>query len=182
MSKHQPLSASSNFTFIGSLYCEMAVIGQCVSTPLCTHKHTHTHISTFDHTVCFTCPTLSCLAGIISSSSAKGSKVTPAWQPEFHVLPLFCGCVSVSCQRDSVTSLIKLDLLESCFIYIYNMIYTAFICSTVFSLLLCLPAPPILLVSCEHPCSSLSFDSPTPTSHGALTFCISPSLCPLGTD
>ena len=34
----------------------MAAIGQCVSTPLCTHKHTHrrAHISTFKHTVCST--------------------------------------------------------------------------------------------------------------------------------
>lgn len=42
-----------------------------------------------------------------------------------------CMCVSVCCQRDSMTSLIKFPLLEISSMCIYNIIYTAFIAFTV---------------------------------------------------
>lgn len=42
-----------------------------------------------------------------------------------------CVCVSVCCQRDSVTSLIKFPLLEILSMCIYSIIYTAFIAYTV---------------------------------------------------
>lgn len=155
-----------------------------VPTPVYTwthmHKNTHTHARS--NTLCAVLPPLSCLAGIISSSSAKGSKVSTAWQCQLYGLPLFSGFVCVCvCARplvyfDNVTTLIKFASLEFSSLYTY----TAYISRFAFTLFLYLPAAPFLLAHCGS--LLFLFFFLFPSSHIPLTFCLPPSLHPLGTD
>lgn len=80
---------------------------ELIHTPV--YMLTHTQISRFKHTVCFTCSGLSCLAGIISSYGAKGSKVTTAWQHKLHVSPF------ILVMRVSVLSKWHRDLFDQLF-------------------------------------------------------------------
>lgn len=165
MSEHQPLSTLSNFAFIGSYVLTWLWLASMRPHP-CVHTntHSHTHISTFKHSVCFTCPALSCLAGIISSYSAKGSKVTSAWQHEHHVLPLFGGYVCLCVVNVTVWPLWSSSLswsFPSCVYIQYNIhsLYAALfpLSSSACQQLLSsscppasIPAPPFLLISPSH--------------------------------
>lgn len=128
------------------IHSDKDVIGQCVSTPLCTHKHAHKHIQTLC-LLYLPCVELSGWHHLqLQCQRVKGDHCLAALAP-CPSAPLWV-CVSVCCQRDSVTSLIKFAVLEfpSC-IYIHSIINTAFIFGTVFTLLLCLPLPHFLLCS-----------------------------------
>lgn len=179
MSEHQPLPTLWNFAIIGAYILTRLWLATAGPHP-CVHTNTHTLINTFKCTICFSCPTLSCLAGIISNCRAKGSKVTTAWQSKLRVLPLFSECVSVCCQRDSMTSLIKFALPEFSFMYIQYNIHGLYMQP-------CLCSPPVLANSSFPPLLLASplllfFWFPPNTSHSVHGFWISPSLCPLGTD
>lgn len=153
---------------------DMDVIGQHVSTPLCTHKHTHKHIQTLC-LLYLPCVELSGWHHLqLQCQRVKGDHCLAALAP-CPSAPLWV-CVSVCCQRDSVTSLIKFGFLEFSFMYIYthSIINTAFIFSTV-SLSSCvcrylifssppsfsappfllIPPPTVLLLSASHPPSVL---------------------------
>lgn len=178
MCNRQLLSALSNFVFIGSYDLTSWLWLASVSTPVCTHTvHTHAHTDpqARSNKPFALLPALSCLAGIISSYSAKGSKVTTVWQHKLHFLPLFCGyvCVYGCCQRHTMTSSIKFALLEVSSVYIDNII--------ILYILYCFRSSPLLASSFFLPLQLASllllFFWPPPPD----TFCLLPSLCSLGT-
>ena len=137
----------------------MAMIGQRVSTPLCTHKHTHT--PAHSNTMFALLPALRCLAGIISSYGAKGSKVTTAWQHSLHVLPLLCSyvCVLSTWQRDLFDQVFS----PGVFLHVYIAIHSLYI-------LHCFHSPP-LLAKTSYPASipAPPFLLIPPTSHSHLS-------------
>lgn len=125
---------------------DMDVIGQRVSTPLCTHKHTHKHIQTLC-LLYLPCVELSGWHHLqLQCQRVKGDHRLAALAlcPS---APLWV-CVSACCQRDSVTSLINFGLMEFSFMYIHTQYnkHSLYI-QHCFTLLLCLPPPHFLLSS-----------------------------------